>query len=61
MGTAFPRPFATKFKDSSPAEYRRQIRKEQSLLFVAATRARDTLTLLWSGEPSMFLKPLLQK
>lgn len=61
LGAEFPRQFATRLKDSNPSEYRRQIRKEQSLLFVAATRARDTLTLLWSGEPSMFLRPLLQK
>ncbi|MFD7706102.1 hypothetical protein ACFV6E_08480 [Streptomyces sp. NPDC059785] len=30
----------------------------RSLLFVAATRARDALTISWYGDPSRFLRPL---
>ncbi|MQS06350.1 UvrD-helicase domain-containing protein [Streptomyces alkaliphilus] len=39
--------------------YRRELQRARSLLFVAATRARDALTLTWHGEPSRFLGPLL--
>lgn len=42
-------------KDSDPARYRRELQMARSLLFVAATRARDSLVLSWHGEPSRFL------
>jgi superfamily I DNA/RNA helicase len=32
--------------------------RERSLLYVAATRARDQLALSWSGDPSQFLSGL---
>ncbi len=31
--------------------------KSRSLLFVAATRARDALVITWNGHPSPFLPP----
>lgn len=38
--------------------HRRELQRARSLLFVAATRARDALTISWNGEPSRFLRPL---
>jgi superfamily I DNA/RNA helicase/mRNA-degrading endonuclease RelE of RelBE toxin-antitoxin system len=38
-----------------PERYDRQLRQARSLLFVAATRARDTLAITWHGDPSPFL------
>ena len=38
--------------------HRREVQRARSLLFVAATRARDALTITWNGEPSRFLRPL---
>lgn len=32
--------------------------RERSLLYVAATRARDELAISWSGEVSEFVRPL---
>jgi hypothetical protein len=33
--------------------------RARSLLFVAATRSRDSLAIFWHGTPSRFLEPLL--
>ncbi|MEV3979309.1 UvrD-helicase domain-containing protein [Nonomuraea sp. NPDC049758] len=38
-----------------PVRYEREQRKARSLLFVAATRARDALTVSWHGKPSPYL------
>ncbi len=38
-----------------PERYDRQLKQARSLLFVAATRARDTLAITWNGAPSPFL------
>ncbi|OIV36515.1 DNA helicase [Mangrovactinospora gilvigrisea] len=38
-----------------PARYTRELHKSRSLLFVAATRARDALTISWHGHRSRFL------
>jgi superfamily I DNA/RNA helicase len=38
-----------------PERYSRQLRQARSLLFVAATRARDVLVITWHGAPSPFL------
>ncbi|MDT0304278.1 AAA family ATPase [Streptomonospora sp. DSM 45055] len=35
--------------------YQREVQRARSLVFVAATRARDTLTITWHGTPSPFL------
>lgn len=38
-----------------PERYSRQLRQARSLLFVAATRARDILVITWHGAPSPYL------
>jgi superfamily I DNA/RNA helicase len=38
-----------------PQRYEREIKQARSLLFVAATRARDSLAISWHGSPSPFL------
>jgi superfamily I DNA/RNA helicase len=38
-----------------PERYERQLKQARSLLFVAETRARDTLVITWHGMPSPFL------
>ena len=35
--------------------------RERRLLYVAMTRARDELSVSWTGEPSQFLAPLLSR
>jgi superfamily I DNA/RNA helicase len=45
------------YKDSDPLRYRRESQRARSLLFVAATRARDALVISWHGAPSPFLPP----
>lgn len=47
--------------DIDQLEHCRDIQRERSLLFVSATRAREALTITWSGRPSPFLAPLLGK
>jgi superfamily I DNA/RNA helicase len=42
-------------RDTDPLRYQREIKQARSLLFVAATRARDSLTISWHGQPSPFL------
>ena len=42
-------------KDSDPLRYQREVKQARSLLFVAATRARDSLVISWHGSPSPFL------
>lgn len=44
-----------RYRSEDPARYRRELRKARSMLFVAATRARDALTITWHGDPSPFL------
>jgi superfamily I DNA/RNA helicase len=41
--------------DTDPLHYQREIKQARSLLFVAATRARDSLVISWHGQPSPFL------
>lgn len=38
-----------------PTRHGRELQRARSLLFVAATRARDTLSITWHGSPSPFL------
>ena len=38
-----------------PARQQRELMRARSLLFVAATRARDALVISWHGQPSRFL------
>jgi superfamily I DNA/RNA helicase/mRNA-degrading endonuclease RelE of RelBE toxin-antitoxin system len=42
-------------RGSDPLRYEREIKQARSLLFVAATRARDSLMISWHGKPSPFL------
>ncbi|MGW6729943.1 UvrD-helicase domain-containing protein [Nocardia sp. NPDC055029] len=42
-------------KGSDPARYRVDMKRARSLLFVAATRARDSLVISWNGRKSRFL------
>ncbi len=50
-----PRAAIERYRTEDPARYRRERRKARSLLFVAATRARDALSISWHGPPSPFL------
>jgi len=40
---------------ADPARQQRELMRARSLLFVAATRARDALVISWNGQPSRFL------
>jgi superfamily I DNA/RNA helicase len=40
---------------SDPVRQQRELLRARSLLFVAASRARDALVISWSGQPSRFL------
>ena len=42
-------------RDTDPLRYEREVKQARSLLFVAATRARDGLAISWHGAPSPFL------
>ncbi|MFF6786836.1 UvrD-helicase domain-containing protein [Streptomyces sp. NPDC012510] len=44
-----------RYRTDDPTRYERELRKARSLLFVAATRARDALSISWHGVPSPFL------
>ena len=48
-------PAVHQLKDLAPAERDDALMRERSLLYVAATRARDGLVVSWSGEPSVLL------
>ncbi|MCM3882706.1 UvrD-helicase domain-containing protein [Frankia sp. R82] len=50
-----PRGFLDRLQDSDPHRYQRERRKDRSLLFVAATRARDALLVTWHAAPSPFI------
>ncbi|MFD5463197.1 UvrD-helicase domain-containing protein [Kitasatospora sp. NPDC127059] len=54
-----PRDNVNRLKGTDPARYRREMQRARSLLFVAVTRARDSVDIFWHGEPSPFLKPVL--
>lgn len=44
-----------RYRDTDPRRLAREELKDGSLLFVAATRARDTLRISWYGKPSPYL------
>ncbi|MEW9509836.1 UvrD-helicase domain-containing protein [Streptomyces bacillaris] len=54
-----PRASVDAWEQTDPSRHQRELHRARSLLFVAATRARDALAITWHGEPSRFLKPLL--
>ncbi|MGN9779793.1 UvrD-helicase domain-containing protein [Nonomuraea sp. ZG12] len=43
------------FEQSDPLRFRREMRRARSLLFVASTRARDSIVISWNGRKSRFL------
>jgi superfamily I DNA/RNA helicase len=51
--SALPAPFA--LKNVPEADKADILQRERSLLYVAATRARDELVILWAGDPSEIL------
>jgi superfamily I DNA/RNA helicase len=53
--SAIPGARVEALRDSDPVRYQRELMRARSLLFVAATRARDSLVISWHGEPSRFL------
>jgi superfamily I DNA/RNA helicase len=55
-----PRASVQQRRTTDPARYRTEMQRARSLLFVAATRARDSLDVFWHGEPSPFLKELIE-
>lgn len=56
-----PRASVDLWERTDPSRHQRELHRARSLLFVAATRARDALAITWHGEPSRFLAPLLTK
>ncbi|MEU2335941.1 UvrD-helicase domain-containing protein [Streptomyces sp. NPDC013172] len=50
-----PRADVSRLRDVEPTRYRHEIQRARSLLFVAATRARDSVDVFWHGKPSPFL------
>ncbi|MER6064098.1 UvrD-helicase domain-containing protein [Streptomyces sp. NPDC001792] len=55
-----PRASVQQRRTTDPARYRTEMQRARSLLFVAATRARDSLDVFWHGEPSPFLEELIK-
>ncbi|WP_338898618.1 UvrD-helicase domain-containing protein [Streptomyces sp. TG1A-60] len=53
-----PRSSVDAWEQSDRTRHQRELQRARSLLFVAATRARDALAITWNGEPSRFLRPL---
>jgi len=51
-----PRATIDRRRRTDPTRYARELRRDRSLLFVAATRARDDLAIFWHGTPSRFLR-----
>ncbi|MGJ5897367.1 UvrD-helicase domain-containing protein [Streptomyces niveiscabiei] len=45
------------YRITNPDRYRQEEQRARSLVFVAATRARDELVVTWSGKASRFLPP----
>ncbi|MFD5749558.1 UvrD-helicase domain-containing protein [Streptomyces sp. NPDC127033] len=54
-----PRASVDAWERTDPSRHQRELHRARSLLFVAATRARDALAVTWHGRPSRFLAPLL--
>ncbi|MFD9478315.1 UvrD-helicase domain-containing protein [Streptomyces nojiriensis] len=54
-----PRETVSRFRTTDPVRYRHEMQRARSLLFVAVTRARDSMDVFWHGTPSPFLGPAL--
>ena len=48
-------------KMEDPQDREHALARELRLLYVAMTRARDELTVTWTGQASRFLAPLIEK
>lgn len=55
-----PRAELQRLRTTDPGRFRREMQRARSLLFVAATRARDSLDIFWHGEASPFLTGLIR-
>ncbi|MFF2135474.1 UvrD-helicase domain-containing protein [Streptomyces sp. NPDC058193] len=55
-----PREAVTRLQSDDAVRYRRELQRARSLLFVAATRSRDSLAIFWHGRPSPFLASLMR-
>ncbi|MGW0773993.1 UvrD-helicase domain-containing protein [Streptomyces sp. NPDC002835] len=55
-----PRSDILRLQSVDALRHRREMQRARSLLFVAATRARDSLDIFWHGNPSQFLQPVLR-
>ncbi|MGN9811408.1 UvrD-helicase domain-containing protein [Micromonospora sp. BQ11] len=56
-----PLPAAVTSEEADHLDHQRDIQRERSLLFVSATRAREALSITWSGKPSQFLAGFVGK
>ncbi|OKK22739.1 DNA helicase [Streptomyces sp. CB00455] len=56
-----PRETVSRLRTTDPVRYRHEMQRARSLLFVAATRARDSMDVFWHGTPSPFLGPALTR
>ena len=54
-----PREQVNQLRQADPARHRRELQRARSLLFVAMTRARDSLDIFWHGASSPFLRRML--
>lgn len=54
-----PRDAVIEMQRADALRYRRELQRARSLLFVAATRSRDSLAIFWHGSASRFLAPLI--
>ncbi|GAB3123804.1 hypothetical protein GCM10027160_44550 [Streptomyces calidiresistens] len=50
-----PREEVSRLRDHDPTRHQQEMRRARSLLFVAATRARDSVDIFWHSRPSPFL------
>lgn len=50
-----PQAYVGRYRTADPLRYRREMKRARSLLFVAATRARDSVVISWHRAPSPFL------
>lgn len=55
-----PRAEIQRLRTTDPGRFRREMQRARSLLFVATTRARDSLDIFWHGEASPFLTGLIK-
>ena len=57
--TELPNPKVLRHEED-PQDREATVERERRLLYVAMTRARDELSLSWTGQASRFLEPLVR-